>query len=124
VLGENLLRHGLGEEEQEGVGSVLEPDVEQAHPDTACARVEHDAHVRVPQLHESLAHPEGREHLERAGLDRQRTGLVSAIPRPVDDPEPHAEGRELSGQRQAGGPGSDDEDVDVGRALGLTPGRR
>jgi hypothetical protein len=114
VLVQDRLGLCLGDEEQERIGGVLEPDVEEPDCDDSLAGV--NLHLRgvVPPLDQRLRDPEPTQHLERARL-RERARFVHAIELPVDDPDASAERVELGREREPGRPGANDEHVRVAR---------
>ena len=72
VLNEHLFGVGLGDEQQERVGGVGQPEPEQPDPDDAGASVELDPDRVVATLQQLLGDAEPPQHLQGAWLDRQR----------------------------------------------------
>ncbi len=104
----------LSEDEEEGIGTEVAPDIAERHARGAAAA---DPHVGTDrpraQLEGPLGDAEARVDLERAGLHPQRLGADGGPGIAVDDEDGHAAPRQLIGQHESGRPGADDEDVDV-----------
>ena len=115
VAGQVAVQHrlclGLGDEQQEGIGGVVEAEPEQPHPDGAVAGVELDPDRVVAARQQLLGHTQPAQHLKGARLDGQRSRFVDAVGLPVDDAGAGPERLELGGQREAGRPGADDQYV-------------
>jgi len=127
VLAEHGFGLGLGEEQQERVGGVVQADVEQPQRHRVAAGVHLQVDGVVAPFDQGLGDAEAAEDLEGARLDGQRARLVHAVVLAVDDPGAGAVGVELRGQRQAGGAGTDDEHVELlaaGRVAGVAAGHR
>ena len=103
---EDLLGDGLREEQQVGIGGVLEPELEQVHLDRASREVHHQVSTAVTSRDELGAHAEAGEHLQGPRLDRQRARLVHPVREPVDEPDRRPFRTEERGQRQARRAGS------------------
>jgi len=109
VLVEDRLGLGLGQEQQERVGGVVQADVEQRKLRGTGAGVQLHAHGGVAAFDEGVGQAEAGENFEGAGLYGQGAGLMHLVGLAVDDPEPGPERLELGGEGQPGGSGADDE---------------
>ncbi len=98
----------LGDEQQEGVGGVGQPETEQPHPDDAAAGVELHPDRVVAALEQLLGDTQPAQHLQGAWLDAQRARFVDAIGLAVDDAAGRIERPELGGEGEAGRSGADD----------------
>ena len=79
------------DEEQERVGGVLEPDVEEPHRHGPPTEVHPQLDRVVASLDQRLRDPESVQHLERARLYRERARLVHPVELAIDDPEPRCQ---------------------------------
>jgi hypothetical protein len=90
-------------------GGVVEPDVEESDRCDALAEVEPQLHGVVAALDQRLGEPERPQELERSRLHGKRTRLVHAVELAIDDPNRGAACMQLSGERETGRPGADDQ---------------
>jgi hypothetical protein len=113
VLVQHRFRLGLRDEEQERVGGVLEPDIEQADRQHPLAEVQPQLYGVVAPLDQLLGDPERPQHLQRARLHRERARLVHTVELAIDNPDAGAQRVQLRGEREPGGPGADDQNADL-----------
>jgi hypothetical protein len=111
MLVQDRLCLGLRDEEQEREGSVLEPDVEEAHAHDPVAEVHTQLDGVVASLDQGLCDPEPPQHLERARLHRERARLVHTVELTIDDPDASPELVQPGGERETRRAGADDHDV-------------
>jgi hypothetical protein len=116
-FGQVLVQHrfglGLRDEEQERVGGVLEPDVEQPDRHDPLAEVQPQLHGVVAALDQLLGDLERPQDLERARLHGKRTRLVHAVELAIDDSDAGAERVQLRGERQPGRTGANDQNTEL-----------
>ena len=111
-LAEDALGLGLGQEQQERVGGVLQPEVEHRHRHYPAGDVHAQLHSPVPAGNQLIGDTKAGQNLQGPRLDRQRPGLMHPVQATVDKPGPDAEGGQLRREGQPGRPGADHEHVD------------
>jgi hypothetical protein len=72
VVAEHLFGLGLGDEQQEWVGGVVQAEPEQPDADDAAAGVELDPERVVAPLDQLVGQPQAAQDLQGARLDAQR----------------------------------------------------
>ena len=138
MVAQHLFGLGLGDQQQEWIGGVVQAEAKQPDADDAAAGMELDPDRVVAPLDQLLGQPQPAQDLQGARLDAQRARLMHPVQLPVDDANGRPERLELGGQGEAGRPGPDDQDVEqiaVGRrsreggtggkaAVGRPPGQQ
>ena len=112
MVTEHLFGVGLGDEQQERIGGVVQAEPEQPDPDDAAASVELDPDRVVAPLEQLLGNAQPAQDLQGAWLDGQRARLVHAVELPVDDAARRPHRLQLGGEGEAGRSGTDDQDVE------------
>ena len=100
-------------EEDEGKPGVCRREPAKRHVSGSPAlEVKHKPGARVAFGHERVGDANGLQEFERSSLDGQRSRLSRPVASAIDDVESRTERLELCGERQAGRPGPDNEDIE------------
>ena len=111
VLAEDAFGLGLGQEQQERVGGVIQAEVEHWHRQYPAGDVHAQLHSPVPGGNQLVGDTKSGQNLQGARLDRQRAGLMHPVQPTVDQAGPNAEGGQLRSEGQPSRPGTDHEHV-------------
>ena len=110
----------LAQDQEEGIGTQLAPDVTQRDARGPPALRPHVGAGRaLAELERPLDDAEMRVDLERAGLHAQRPRLERRTGVPVHDQRAHASPGELVGEHEPGRARSDDQNVGIHVVRGL-----
>ena len=90
VLAEDAFGLGLGQEQQERVGGVIQAEVEHWHRQYPAGDVHAQLHSPVSASDQLVSDAEAGQNLQSARLDRQRAGLVHPVQATVDEAGPDA----------------------------------
>jgi Domain of unknown function (DUF1330) len=112
VLAEDAFGLGLGQEQQEWVGGVIQAQIEHRHCQSPAGDVHAQLHSPVSAGDQLVGDTETRQNLQGARLDGQRAGLVHPVQATVDEAGPDTEGGQLRSEGQPSRPGADHEHVD------------
>jgi hypothetical protein len=119
MVAEDLFGLGLGDQQQERIGAVVQAETKQPDADDAAAGMELDPDRVVAPPDQLVGQPQPAQDLQGARLDTQRARLLHPVQLPVDDANRRPQRPQLGGQGEAGRPGPDHQNVEQ-----LTAGRR
>jgi hypothetical protein len=112
MLAEDTFGLGLGQEQQERVGGVLQAEVEHRHRQHPAGDVHAQLHSPVSAGDQLVGDTQPGQNLQGARLDRQRAGLVRPVQATVDEAGPDTECGQLRSQCQPSRSGAHHKHVD------------
>jgi len=87
VFPENAFGFGLRDEKDERVSRVNGAHFAERRGDRTGSEVNDQSRADASARDYRITEPQGIEHLERPGLDRERAGFVRSVERSIDDAE-------------------------------------